>query len=105
MKRNIGVAALLAFLVIGAGATAAFSDCGVAPGMIIKFDADAFAYETNYDPATFTSASGSQLTVVGIVSQFGGVFSSINATDPTTEYTFILSGLVSNGTTGTTVKR
>jgi hypothetical protein len=73
--------------------------------MLIKFDADAFAYETNYNAATIVSAVGSQLTVVGIVSQFGGVFASINATDPTTEYTFILSGLTSTGTTGTTVKR
>lgn len=106
MKSKIGVPAAIGLLATALLATAAAAQCmppGDNPGVMIKFDADAFAYETAYTPATFTSAAGSQLTVVGIVSVFCNPFSDLNPADPSTEYTFIWDGLTSVGTTYKTV--
>jgi hypothetical protein len=101
MKSRIWVAAVMGLLATALSATQATAQCNPAgdnPGVMIKFDADAFAYETAYTPATFTSAVGSQLTVVGIVSIFCNPFSDLNPLDSNTEYTFIWDGLVSQGT-------
>lgn len=99
MKSKIGVAALLGLMAFGLLATTAAAQCtGTYPGPMIKFDADCFAYETNYTPATFTSAAGSQLTVVGLVSLFCSPFTDLNPADPTTEYTFVWDNLTSLGT-------
>jgi hypothetical protein len=97
MKRKIGVAASLALIAAGAFATGAFAQCD--QGFYFKFDADAFAFESNYTPATFTSAAGSQLVVVGKVSLFCAPFADLDASDPTKEYTFIWAGMTSIGTT------
>src|SRR6059036_2134765 len=96
MKRRIGVAALAALVTVVAFAGAASAQCG--NGLLIKFDADCFAYETSYTPATFISDPGSQLNVVGIVSLFCSPLADLNANDPSTEYTFLLTDLTSAGT-------
>jgi hypothetical protein len=96
MKRTIGVAVLLGLLSLGALTTQASAQCGTGP--MIDWDAHCFAYETNYNPATFTSAAGSNLTVVGIVELFCSPLSFLDPDDPTKEYTFVFSGLTSAGT-------
>ena len=99
-KRKIGFAVSLALLAASAMATTASAqDCSA---VLIKFDADCFAYETNYNTATFISGAGSLLNVVGIVSQFNGALGDLNALDPSKEYTFLWTGLTSGGTVGPT---
>src|SRR5262245_26255996 len=100
MKRKIGLAVSLALLAASALVhTASAQDC---TAVLIKFDADCFAYESNYNAATFISSAGSQLNVVGIVSQFNGALGDLNALDPSKEYTFLWNGLTSGGTVGPT---
>jgi hypothetical protein len=99
MKRKIGVAMLAGLLTLVSFAGSASAQCGT--GLLIKFDADAFAYETNYNPATFISTNGSQLNVVGIVSVFCAPLNVFDPNDPNKEYTFHFTGLTSAGTTTT----
>jgi hypothetical protein len=102
MKSKIWVVAVMGLLATSLSATVAAAQCTPAPaetGVMIKFDADAWAYETAYTSATFSSAAGSQLTVVGIVSKFCYPFADLDPADPNTEYTFIWDGLTSVGTT------
>ena len=68
---------LAALVTAVAFAGSASAQCG--NGLLIKFDADAFAYETNYDAPTYTSSPGSQLNVVGIVSLFCAPLNDLNA--------------------------
>jgi hypothetical protein len=105
MKKKIGVAALLAVLAAGAFAPAAVAQCGT--GVLIKFDADCFAYETNYNKTTNISAPGSQLNVVGIPTLFCSPLQDLIANCPPNpgsvkEYTFLWTGLTSLGTVGPT---
>jgi len=95
MKKIYGVAAVLALLTVGV-ATSAFAQCGT--GVMIKFDADAFAYETNYTPGTYNSAIGSQLSIVGLVSYFCAPMAALDPSDPNTEYSFYITSLTSGGT-------
>jgi hypothetical protein len=100
MKRHIGAAMLMSLLALAAVAGTASAQCG--NGLLIKFDADAWAYETNYTAATFNSASGSQLNVVGVVSVFcSPLLPTLDASNPAKEYTFLFTGLTSPGTTTT----
>lgn len=115
MKSRIGVAAVLGLLAIVATAGIANAQQVCAPldtclstdpqfpcPILIQFDSPGTrAYETSYTKSTFTSAPGSQLTIVGLVRSFGGALSSLNANDPNKEYTFVMSGLVSRGTVTT----
>jgi hypothetical protein len=96
MKRKIGVAALIGLVAAGALAAAASAQC-ISP-TLIKFDNDTFAYETNYNNATYMSAVGSQLTVVGIITCFGPPLDFLNANMPAKQYTVWLTGLTSMGT-------
>ncbi len=98
MKRKIGVAALLAVVTAGALATSALAQPFCQSGVLIEFDANALAYETNYNNVQFHSAPGSQLEVLGIIVDFCGVLNHLDPSDPNTEYTFVLSGLTSAGT-------
>ena len=59
MTKKIGVAAMVGLLALSGFAGSAFAQCGT--GVMIDWDANSFAYETNYTPATFNSAAGSQL--------------------------------------------
>jgi len=102
MKRKIWVAATMGLLATSLFATVATAQCTPAPnypGVMIKFDADAWAYETNYSTATLISAPASQLTVVGRVSVFCSPFANLDPADTNTDYTFIWDGLTSLGTT------
>ena len=106
MKRKFGVAAILAMLValvaVPAGATTACAPLDTCIGspcpILIQFDANAFAYETLYNKTTYISTPGSQLTVVGLITQFGPALPFLNANDPNKEYTFVLTNLLSAGT-------
>lgn len=89
MTRKIGVAALLGALAAGAFSVPARAVPDCPSPALIEFDADVFAYETNYNTATFISTTGSVLTVVGKIVCFGPPFTSLNANMPGTEYTFI----------------
>ncbi len=104
MKNKIWAAAVMGLLALSLSATVATAQCTPVPaetGVMIKFDGDAWAYETAYDVANLSSAFGSQLTVVGLVSKFCYPFADLDPLDPGTEYTFIWDGLVSQGTVTT----
>lgn len=78
--------------------TAALLVCTTVPALgapVIDWD-PAFYYEPG---ATFNNSTpGTELRIVGTVSQFGPPLAFLNATMPGTEYTFFISGLISNGT-------
>src|SRR5207245_7087370 len=96
MTRNkIRVAAFLGLMVTAVSAAPVLAQC-VSPVMI-KFDADVFAYESAYNPATLISSPGSSLTVVGKIVCFGPPLDYLNANMPAKEYTFIWN-LTSFGT-------
>jgi len=101
MKKQLTVAVTAGLLALGAAVPALAQQCG--PGTMIEFDANAFAYETNYNPATLLSAPGSQLNVVGIISLFCTPFADLNASDPNTEYTFLFTNLTTTAGTQTTL--
>lgn len=96
MIRKIGVAALLGLLAAGALATNAGAQCGTGP--MIVLNTATFGYETTPVTAPYVSTSGSSLTMVGLIQLFCNPFSSLNATDPGTQYTIVVSGLTSLGT-------
>jgi hypothetical protein len=96
MRSKIWVAAAMTFVATALSVAVATAQCPApsdTAGLMIDFDGDAWAYETAYTPATFSSAAGSQLTVVGIVSLFCDPFLGLDLTDPSKEYTFIWDGL------------
>jgi hypothetical protein len=73
--------------------------------VMIEFDANSFAYETNggvlSNPVGYISPAGNVLTMVGIIDRFYAPLAYLNPADPTKEYTFVVTGLVSGGTTTT----
>jgi hypothetical protein len=107
MKKMIGVAGLLALLAVSAYVPSAHAQaCGA--GLLLKFDADCWAYETNDSLDTGTSAGpstagafisfpGSQLSVVGIATLFCSPLASY-VPDSNNEYTMFWTGLTSAGT-------
>jgi hypothetical protein len=105
MMRNLGATAVMATLAItlAGGPRLAAASCPPPDpcngcGVLIEFDADAFAFETMYNKATFISTSGSAMTIVGLITQFGVPLNFLNPSDPNKEYTFVMSGLTSAGT-------
>jgi hypothetical protein len=62
-------------------------------GTVVDWGPDGYAYETSYNNATYISAPGSQLFIVGIVNGFLGSLSGFNPNTPGTEYTFYIHGL------------
>lgn len=104
IQRKIGATVVAGLLALAALAPAASAQCpplGGPSSPMIEFDANCFAYETNYTPATFNSAAGSQLTIVGIIDAFYAPLAFLSPADPTKEYTFVISGLTSAGTVTT----
>ncbi len=89
MKRTSGWAAFLALLAMVAFAPAAGAQ--LCSGQVIKFDCEAWAWETGYAP--YNSAAGSQLKIFGLVSQFCPPFDFLLPNDPNTEYSFYIYGL------------
>lgn len=104
-KRMIGVTAVLGLLALAtAFSPASAAVCpplGSPSSNMIEFDGNCFAYETSYTPATFNSANGSVLTIVGIIDRFFAPLAGLNPADPTKEYTFVMTGMVSTGTVTT----
>jgi hypothetical protein len=101
MKSKIGVAAVIGLLATVLLATAAAAQCfpsPPAPGPMIKFDSNGYAYASLYNPATFSLPVGSQFTTLGMVSEFCIPFLDLDPNDPNAEYTFILNGFTSLGT-------
>jgi hypothetical protein len=56
----------------------------------------AYFYEPGATP--YSSTPGSEMKIVGIISAFGPPLDFLDANDLTKDYTFYLSGLISNGT-------
>lgn len=78
--------------------TAALLVCATVPALgapIIDWD-PAFYYEPGATDSS--SIPGNELKIVGTVSQFGPPLAFLNANMPGTEYTFFISGLISQGT-------
>lgn len=96
MKSKFGMA-LLVLMATGALASRASAQCGTGP--MIEFDNNTWAYESNYTAATFHSAPGSGLTVVGKITKFCAPFQDLDALDPTKEYTILMLNLTSSGST------
>jgi hypothetical protein len=86
--------ALLAAVVVALAPVTAFAQTGT----IADWGPDCYAYESNFNTATYISSPGDQLRIVGIVNSFAGVLSALNANDPNTEYTVWIKDLVSAGT-------
>lgn len=95
MKKIFGVAVALA-LVGGIASNSMAANCD--SGEMIRFAQHGFAYETSYNVATHMSAPGSILSIVGHVSYFCFPMAALDPSDPTKEYTFYITGLVSAGT-------
>ena len=80
---------LAAALLVGTVATPASS------GPIMDWD-PAFFYEPGATPSN--SIALSEMKIVGIISAFGPPLAFLDATDLSKDYTFYISGLISNGT-------
>ncbi len=98
MKKTIGVAGLAALLALGVTASAALAQCG--GQLLMKFDADCFAYESNATlsvlqggTGAWKSNAGSQLTVVGLMTLFCAPLNGNVPDLPNKEYSFVWSGL------------
>jgi hypothetical protein len=108
MKKQIGVAALLAVMALGALTSSASAQC---TNILIKFDADCFAYESDaflsaLQPDGFQawrSNLGSQLTVVGLATLFCSPLNTLvpDLTNPDPslrkEYSFVWTDLTASG--------
>jgi hypothetical protein len=104
MKKKIGVAGLVALLALGATAPAALAQCG--GQLLMKFDADCFAYESNATlsvleggSGAWKSNAGSALTVVGLMTLFCAPLNANVPNLPTTEYSFVWSGMTAAAAT------
>ena len=107
MKMKIGVAGLVAILAIGAIAPAAFAQCG--GGVLIKYDSDVWAWESDATldlegttQGVYKSNPGSVMQVAGIITLFCGTLAGFDAnpvTNPGTEYTMYWNGLTTAGGT------
>lgn len=100
MKKSFGVAVALTLLAGGIASNAMAANCD--SGEMIRFAPNGFAYETNYTPATYTSAPGSILSIVGIVDYFCTPLAAL-VPDATKEYTIYITSLTSAGTVHTPV--
>jgi hypothetical protein len=99
MIRKIGVAALLGLLATGALATSAGAQCGTGP-IIVLNSTGTFGFETpGAVAAPYISPVNNSLSVVGLIQLFCAPFADLDALDPTTEYTIVISGLTSGGST------
>jgi hypothetical protein len=101
MKRIIGLAALLAALVVAVSAPLANAQCvtGTGTNILLKWDANGFSFEGPGAYTDYMSPAGNVLTNVLAVSLFCSPFAALDPNDPTKEYTMVWSGLVSGGTT------
>jgi hypothetical protein len=109
MKRIIGLAALLATLVVAVTAPLANAQCvtGTGTNVLLKWDANGFSYEGPNAYTNYVSPAGNVLTNVLATTLLCGPLAALDPNDATKEYTMVWNGLVSNGTTttGTTIIR
>jgi hypothetical protein len=83
--------------------------CVLAVPAVLATPAFAVGPAIDWDPAYFWQAgatptnlpAGGEMHIVGIISSFDVPFQDLDANDPTTEYTFYASGLISQGTVPT----
>ena len=86
---------LRTFTLAACACALAFAAVAYAAGPPIDWD-PAYGYQAGATPTNLPA--GGEFRMVGIVSAFDVPFQSLNAQDPTREYTFILKGLISLGT-------
>ena len=98
MIRKIGVAALLGLMATGVFASIAGAQCGTGPSIILNTATFGIEGPTAVTPP-YVSTAGNQLIMVGLVQSFCAPFADLNASDPGTEYTLVVTGLISGGTT------
>jgi hypothetical protein len=80
-------------LVVGLLVGALARSSAAAP--VIDWD-PAYFYEPGATPTS--STPGAEMKIVGVISAFGPPLDFLDATDPSKDYTFYLSGLISDGT-------
>ena len=71
---------------------------GAQTGTIVDWGPDSYATESNYNQAAYFSNPGSLLEVRGIVNDFAGPLAPLEPVPAGTQYTYVLSNLVSGGT-------
>ncbi|HEV2104985.1 MAG TPA: hypothetical protein VGU27_04585 [Candidatus Eisenbacteria bacterium] len=109
MKRIIGVAALLTLVAATALAPRAMAQCvtGTGTNILLKWDANGFAWETNgpgfadplQNPVGFMSTPGSTLHNELATTLLCGPLAGLDPNAPGYEVTMVWDGLVSHGTT------
>lgn len=67
-------------------------------GTIVDWGPDSYARESSYNAATYISNPGSLLDVYGIVNDFAGPLAALEPVPAGTQYTYVLTNLVSAGT-------
>jgi hypothetical protein len=67
-------------------------------GTIADWGPNSYAWESNYNAATYISNPGSFLNAVGIVDDFAGPLSVLEPVPAGTEYTYWMTNLISQGT-------
>ena len=92
-RRGIRLALMAAlFVVFAPGTTIAQT------GTIVDWGPDSYATESSYNAAAYFSNPGSSLNVYGIVNDFAGPMAALEPVPAGTEYTYVLTNLVSAGT-------
>lgn len=97
MTKRLLRLAIAAALFVVAVPVSAFAQTGT----VIDWGPACYAWETGYNATTHLSATGSTMSIVGVINAFVGPLGSINPTPPGGEYTFYISGLTAKppGTT------
>jgi hypothetical protein len=101
MKRIIGLAALLATIVVAVTAPLASAQCvtGTGTNILLKWDANGFSYEGPGAYTNYISPAGNVLSNVLATTLLCGPLAGLDPNDATKEYTMVWNGLVSGGTT------
>ena len=100
MKRILGTAGLFALLAAFSFTNNASAQCvtGTGTNILLKWDANGFAFESPSNPTLNVSPAGNVLTVLASPSLLCGPLAGIPLNDPNNEVVVVLSGLVSGGT-------
>ena len=103
MKRIIGLAALLATIVVATLAPLANAQCvtGTGTNVLFKWDANGFSYEGPGAYTNYVSPAGNVLNNLAAATLLCGPLAGLDPNDPTKEYTIVWTGLTSQGTVTT----